>query len=474
MIHSVPLRIALFTALAGSIAHTGWGAKLDPQRIDGSTLGPVHYYAPAQGKKIDGLAIVISGSKGWDDVATQAARHLTDDGEVVVGLELPVYVAALKKESNDCVLVTRDLEVLSRDAEKDLPFTEFHPPLIVGIGAGAGIAYAAVGQVLPNTFAAGIALRFDPSFDLGHKMCLPVASAPGEPLRYAPAGDHETPFLFTPSPAFAAPGGGLQDFLAQMPQAHLIAGGKDDLAAIDDALRQLPHVGKAEESLDGLPVVEVPPPPGKGGKQPLVIFYSGDGGWRDIDKKIGGDLSDEGYFVVGVDSLRYFWRKKEPREMAADLDRLIRHYRAKFGDNGVLLLGYSFGADLLPFMVNRMAPDTKAELKLISLLGVSDRGSFEIRLQGILGAKNSDGPQTLPELVKIKNIPIQCVFGFDEPDSVCANKQLDGIVIRDELSGGHHFDGDYGKIADLIVAADKARSDVKAVSGTEKTTDSVK
>ncbi len=86
MIHTAPLRIAFFSAFAVAIAQTGWGAKLDPQRIDGSPLGPVHYYTPAQGKKIDGLAIVISGGKGWDDVAIQAARRLTDDGEVVIGL----------------------------------------------------------------------------------------------------------------------------------------------------------------------------------------------------------------------------------------------------------------------------------------------------------------------------------------------------------------------------------------------------
>jgi type IV secretory pathway VirJ component len=271
--------------------------------------------------------------------------------------------------------------------------------------------------------------------------------------------DHETPFLFTPSVAFAAPGGGLDEFLAQMGQAHVIVAPPDDGAAVEAALRQIPRVGKAESSADGLPIVEVPPSPGAPtGNHPLVIFYSGDGGWRDIDKKIGGYLADHGYFVVGVDALRYFWRKKEPHEMAADLDRLIRHYRSKTHDDGVLLVGYSFGADLLPFMINRMAPDTRAQIRLVSLLGIAEHASFEIRLQGILGASNSDGPATLPELERLKNLPVQCVFGFDEHDSVCAAKELDGIVDRDELHGGHHFDGDYSHIADLIVAADRSRA----------------
>jgi type IV secretory pathway VirJ component len=431
-----------------------------PERIDGSPLWPVHYYTPQAGRKLEGVVIAISDRGGWDDAAAALAKHLTENGEVVVGLDLPIYEAALAKDTNACSAVNRDLEVLARDVEKDLPFDEYRPPVILGLGAGSGLAYAAIGEVLPNTFAGAIGIGFDPVIDVGHKLCLPLApTPPGAPLRYAPVTDHETPFLFTPSPIFAAPNGGLQDFVAAMPQAHLIAAGSGNVAAVDAALQQIPRVGKAEASVDGLPIVELQPAAGHADNLPIVIFYSGDGGWRDIDKKIGGYLSDSGYFVVGIDSLRYFWRKKDPHEMAADLDRLIRHYRGKARDNGVVLVGYSFGADLLPFMLNRMAADARAEVKLVALLGISERASFEIRLQGILGASNTDGPLTLPELEKLRKIPIQCVFGFDEHDSVCAAKELDGIVTRVELSGGHHFDGDYRHIADLILAADKARTE---------------
>ena len=143
--------------------------------------------------------------------------------------------------------------------------------------------------------------------------------------------------------------------------------------------------------------------------------------------------------------------------MAADLDRLIRHYHAQAKDHGVILVGYSFGADVIPFMVNLMAPDTKAKVKMLSLMGISDHASFEIRLQGILGALNTDGPPTLPELMKLKGIPIQCVFGEIEKGSVCADKELDAVVTRIELGGGHHFDGDYRHTADLIINADKTR-----------------
>ena len=57
----------------------------------------------------------------------------------------------------------------------------------------------------------------------------------------------------------------------------------------------------------------------------------------------------------------------------------------------------------------------------------------------------------------LKGIPIQCVFGEAEKDSVCADKALDGSINRVEMAGGHHFDGDYRHTADLIIGADKTR-----------------
>lgn len=144
--------------------------------------------------------------------------------------------------------------------------------------------------------------------------------------------------------------------------------------------------------------------------------------------------------------------------MADDLERLIRHYRSLEAGKGVILVGYSFGADLLPFVVNRLSPEMRGLVRLVALLGIAERASFEIRLEGILGASNTDGPETLPELVKMKPIPVLCVYGVEETDSVCGRKELDGVVRRAQLSGGHHFDGDYTRTADTILAADRDRS----------------
>ncbi|HLG88068.1 MAG TPA: AcvB/VirJ family lysyl-phosphatidylglycerol hydrolase [Alphaproteobacteria bacterium] len=450
------------TAIAAAcvaLVLSGMSARAaDTSLIDGGRFGQVRYYQPTAPRTVTGLVALVSDREGWNDSDAALATHLADEGQAVVGIDLPTFEQALAREPGDCGWVNGDFESVTRRVEKDLPFHEFRPPALVGIGAGASIAYAAVGQVLPNTFAGAVGIDFSPRLDAAPKLCLPVdANVSGQPARYAPLGERATPFVFEPSRDFASSRGQVTAFLAGSRQVHRIDVKGNQAALVDAGLRMLPRLFPSAIPVTGLPIVELSADDGADSDHPIVIFYSGDGGWRDIDKQIGGYLAEQGYFVVGFDSLRYFWREKEPEKMAADLDSVVRHYEDRSNGHGVILAGYSFGADVLPFIVNRMAPDTRKQIKLMSLIGLSEHASFEIRLQGILGADNEDGPPTVPELARIKDIPIQCVYGFDENDTACTDKALSQMVERVEMSGGHHLNGDYHDVANAIVTAAKGK-----------------
>ena len=79
-----------------------------------------------------------------------------------------------------------------------------------------------------------------------------------------------------------------------------------------------------------------------------------------LDQDIAAALSAKGIPVVGLDSLRYYWTTRTPEGLAADTDRMIRYYLAHFGKKRVLLIGYSQGADVLPFAVNRLPAATQS------------------------------------------------------------------------------------------------------------------
>jgi type IV secretory pathway VirJ component len=203
--------------------------------------------------------------------------------------------------------------------------------------------------------------------------------------------------------------------------------------------------------LGDLPVVEVPTAAGATHSDSLAIMFSGDGGWAGLDQGVAAALAAQGIPVVGVDSLRYFWTARTPDGLAADTDRLIRYYLARFGKQRVLLIGYSQGADVLPFALNRLPAATRAHVALAAVLGISAHALFEFHLSSWVSDSDS-GPATLPELERLHDLRLLCIYGSDEDDSPCTKLRGTGAVVV-ELQGGHHFDGDYAGLARRIIAA---------------------
>jgi type IV secretory pathway VirJ component len=188
--------------------------------------------------------------------------------------------------------------------------------------------------------------------------------------------------------------------------------------------------------------------PASGGNDTFAILLSGDGGWAGLDKEVANALVAKGIAVVGFDSLRYFWKARQPQELADDIDRVVRHYAKHWGKNRVVLIGYSQGADVLPFAVNRLPDASRTRLAQTVLMGLGQNASFEFHLADWIG--KDDGLPILPEAVKLNEATTLCLYGEDEDDSLCPDIPR-GHVHAQSLPGGHHFDGAYDKLADLIL-----------------------
>jgi type IV secretory pathway VirJ component len=59
---------------------------------------------------------------------------------------------------------------------------------------------------------------------------------------------------------------------------------------------------------------------------------------------------------------------------------------------------------------------------------------------------------TMPELEQSSMGPVLCIYGSDEKDSPCLDLK-GGNLRRLPLPGGHHFNGDYGGVAQSILLA---------------------
>lgn len=206
-----------------------------------------------------------------------------------------------------------------------------------------------------------------------------------------------------------------------------------------------------DPEIGDLPLIEVPATAGT--TDALAVIVSGDGGWAALDKSVSRILAAQGIPVVGLNSLRYFWHPRSPDEAAGALERVVRHYLHTWQKQRILLIGYSRGADVLPFMASRLPDDLRNRIGLIALLGPARNIAFSFRISDWLGRPRPDAVPTLPEIARLAGLKVLCVYGSEEPDSVCPSLPA-GLAILEKLPGGHHFGGDYQAVAEKILATE--------------------
>ena len=143
----------------------------------------------------------------------------------------------------------------------------------------------------------------------------------------------------------------------------------------------------------------------------MAVFWSGDGGWADLDEEISASLAGHGVPVVGVDSLKYFWTNRTPEQTAKDLGRIIRHYAALWRKEKIVLIGYSLGADIVPFAANCLNEELKSRVELIALLGPALQVDFEFHLSDWLGSGSKTAVPTKPEVMKLSDTRLLCIYG---------------------------------------------------------------
>ncbi len=206
-------------------------------------------------------------------------------------------------------------------------------------------------------------------------------------------------------------------------------------------------LGQTDQSSPPMPVVEVPVTKPSAN---VTLFYSGDGGWRDLDRTVAGEMAALNYPVVGVDVLRYFLEHKTPEQAAADLAATMAYYRKNWGSKSFVLAGYSFGADIMPAIYNRLPAQDKDSVTLLVLIALAKSADFEIHVSGWLGQSAGEQPLS-PELAQIPKAKILCIYGLEEKADTACTYLLNSEATILELPGGHHFDQDYPKLTRQIL-----------------------
>jgi type IV secretory pathway VirJ component len=438
----------------------------DARELHGGRFGTVHVYVPTGTPQ--SAAIFVSGDGGWELGVVNMARALRATGAVVIGVDVREYFASLRRTAQGagahCQMIAEDFESLSHQVQKQIGMSEYHVPVLIGYSSGATVVYATLAQSPPGTFAGALSLGFCPAQDFaGATLC------PGNGLHYTQNAQHE--LVFEPAKTLREPWLALQGQKDEVCDPHAadaftsqVEGGAvvklplvghgfsvernfmPQLRAAYARLAARPAAATATPGIGDLPLQEVH---AAGAAVEFALLLTGDGGWAGLDQELAARLAANGVPTVALNSLKYFWTERTPEQTTRDVERVLRHYLDAWHAQRVLMIGYSFGADVLPFVANRLPPDLRAKVASVSLLGLDARASFEVHIAAWVGGDDG-GPPTRPELAALKELPVLCIYGEGESDSVCPELAA-GNVTHEQIGKGHHFSGDYALLADRIL-----------------------
>jgi len=436
-----------------------------PETLQVGEFGPVHIYRPDTPARQ--VVIFLSGEAGWQGSALALAEQLRAQGALVAAISTPQYLRAVGDTAVSCAYPGADFERLSQLVQQHAGLTDYHYPILVGYAAGGNLVYALLNQTATGTFAGGLSLGFCPQLQLTKPLCKrgqlsfrPAGKGAG--VRLLPAARMQDPWIALQ---------GEQDhvcnvdtargYTAGVPGATLVSVprvGHDYSVAPD----WLPQYLAAFESLTRAPQSAPPAPPQGLGDLPVlelpasransdsfVVLITGDGGYAGMDQSIAAAFNAAGQSVAVLNALKYFWKARTPQEVANDVERILHYYGATWRKRRAVLVGYSQGADVMPFVVNRLTAASRDMIATAAAIAISDGALFEFHFSNWL--KSPPGLPTLPELDRITGVPFVCIYGAEDTDSICP--QLNNSNIRlVKLAGAHHFRGNYASVAQAVLA----------------------
>ncbi|MFN3719814.1 MAG: virulence factor family protein [Rhizobium rhizophilum] len=396
------------------------------------------------------LVVLLSDAKGWQPSDQTEAERLQTDGAIVVGIDTPNYLASLAQDKGSCIYTVSDIEALGHQLQRKAGNASFLPPIVAGRGEGGALALAILAQTPKATISQTLAVDPPAGIPLTRQFCTPAEKTlvAGRMVYGLTPGELPDPATVLFSPGAPADG---RTHVAALLATHPDIDQRDIDSNSDEAFSQavdefIAAQNTAETPL-GMPLTVLDAIPTR---DTLAVIYSGDGGWRDLDSEVGKSLQSAGIPVVGVDSLRYFWSEKSPEQVSEDLATIIHTYDKRWKVKHVLLVGYSFGADILPAAYGGLPEKVKQKVVQVSLLALSHQADYEVSVSGWLGTSSAEGKKDpLTDIAKIDPALVQCMFGTQEDDDAC--RALVGSKVETiGIDGGHHFDGNYPALAKRI------------------------
>lgn len=182
--------------------------------------------------------------------------------------------------------------------------------------------------------------------------------------------------------------------------------------------------------------------------KPIVLYVSGDGGLSNSFSQLLKKMNVLGYPIIGLNAQSYFWKRKKPQRLTDDFTRLLAYYIDTWHRSSFALVGYSFGADVLPFFQNRLSPEFAALNRQTILMSPSRRTDLEIHILGMIGCELRRGYSIPKEINRMKG-PVTVFFGTAEHKFPMKDITSSNIHFA-FFPGGHHYRSDVDQVVSCL------------------------
>jgi type IV secretory pathway VirJ component len=457
-------------------------SKALPSGVDSlvyGAFGKVYIYKPAA--EPAAIVLFVSGDGGWNEGVVDMAGIMSSMNAVVIGIDIVRYYKNLRKTAVKCYYPASDFENLSLFVQKKMGFRQYLKPVLAGYSSGATLVYGLLAQAPANTFKGAIALGFCQDIEIDRPLC-DGSGLKSKVLKPGVSFDLEA--CDNLSALFIVLQGiddqvcdhqSTSDFLKGLRNVEIISLPKvghgfsvqknwvPQFTEAFSKILQTPGLygqktiaptGNQEprsgfDLVSDLPVIAVPTD--KKDTMPMVLMISGDGGWTGWDQSLAEEFTAKGYPVAGLDSQKYFWEKKDPGTVANDLENVLNYFTAQWNRRSFLLVGYSFGANVVPFVATRLKPVLKEKVRLVAMLSPDPRADFEIHIADMLDIGSDEGQYDIVEEVKkLNHTPVLCIFGEEEEGSGEESFRLLHVRLAD-LPGSHHYKDNFPLIVESVL-----------------------
>jgi type IV secretory pathway VirJ component len=406
------------------------------------------------------IVILISGDGGWKFGVVGFAETFSKMNNLVIGVDILRYYKSLRQRTGDCYNVSADFVQLATVMEKRYNYTEYIPPVVMGYSSGATLVYGILAQSRPGTFIGGISLGFCPDIELPEMLC----QINGLSEKVDIAGKR---YILLPDAKLGNPwivlNGKLDkvcnyneivDFVNKTTNAELVtlpntghgfSKWNDFMPEWKDAFNRLIEkyskdrpANVSSDFVNNLPIV-ITNAKLQNKDAPLALLISGDGGWYSFEQSIADKLAINGIPTIGLDSKRYFWKRRTPEGTASDMIKTFNFYSKEWGRERFILIGYSLGAEIVPFITSRLPEEMRAKVTLTVLLSPETKTDFEIHISNMIGIGNRQNTyEVMDEIVKTQTVPTLIIIGEDENTRV--PEILTGTAVKiKRIPGDHHY-----------------------------------